>query len=216
MLGHRDQDVVAVRVGVAAVIGGRRHVQREVRIVGRGRRDRQAGEHASGEHGLREGDAAAGVRQRVAVGVAQRRVGRNPGDGDGNDPVRIDLAERGGDVERDMRVLVAGGGAAVLIAGSKVVEVEVRRRGGVRGDGDADGAAGGGGRAAVGGGGLHVQGEGLHLAVATQRQRSEIGWGDGPGGGAARSGDGGAVIEAGAGGHAGDFDGNDRVGIDLG
>ena len=35
-----------------------------------------------------------GVRQRVAVGVAQRRVGRNPGDGDRQALVRIGRPER--------------------------------------------------------------------------------------------------------------------------
>src|SRR5205807_1139062 len=134
--------------------------------------------------------AIAGQRQAAELGrrSEERRVGEvgagreagaggQDGDGDGNDGVGIDLGERGGDVERDRGVLVAGGGAGVLIAGRNAVEVEVRRVGD-RGDGDADGAAGGGGggeRAAVGGGRVDGEREALHRAIAGQRQAAELG-----------------------------------------
>src|SRR5262249_17289445 len=82
-----------------------------------------------------------------------------------------------------------------------------------------DGAGGGGGRggiAAIGGGGGDGEREALRLAVAGQRQAGEIGRVDRPGGDAVGiSRNDAAVIEAGAFGHAGSCDGNDRVGIGL-
>src|SRR5438874_1818524 len=112
-----------------------------------------------------------------------------------------------------MRVLVTGRGGGVLIAGGDAFPT--RRSSDLdRGDGDADGAGGGrggGGRAAVGGGGGDVEGEALRLEEHTselqsrrdlvQRVAADI---------VERAGG-----ERGAGGHAGDGDGNDRVGIDL-
>src|SRR5438552_3965613 len=112
-----------------------------------------------------------------------------------------------------MRVLVTARGGGVLIAGGDAVEVEMRRIGD-RGDGDADGAGGGrggGGRAAVGGGGGDVEGEALHFAVADQVEPAALALHDAlPVFIVERAGG-----ERGAGGHAGDGDGNDRVGIDL-
>src|SRR5207253_2680932 len=119
----------------------------------------------------------------------------------------------GGDVERDMRVLVTGRGGGVLIAGGDAVEVEMRRTAERRGgeDDGAGGGGGGGGRAAGGGGGGEGEGEAVHCAVADKVEPAELGRGQRVA----------AVIgeraggERGARGHAGDGAGYDHVGIDF-
>src|SRR5438105_3715315 len=112
-----------------------------------------------------------------------------------------------------MRVLVTVCCGGVPVAGGVSV-LSLHDALPIWGDGDADGAGGGrggGGRAAVGGGGGGGEHVCIQVAGADRIQPAELDRGQRVA----------AVIveraggERGAGGHAGDGDGNDRVGIDL-
>ena len=92
--GHRQRDGLRRRGRAHGI--ARRHRQAGAGVAGV---QRQAGEFVLGQR-----DAAGGDRQRVVVAVGQRRIGRDPGDGDRNCVVGID---RGlADAERDRAVLV--------------------------------------------------------------------------------------------------------------